>query len=359
MIRWPGRRARALECGLAAIGVAMAPVSLAAGVARPNAAARSTPLERYRMLPDVVVDTAFPISHRPNAQGLYGSNQQGWLRVSFQRSAATSMIGRLIRGDAVGIDSYWPAIDAGFARQLPNGSFASAPVVDGRPSVPEGMPTDAAFFLATTCQAFLLLNQSEFRARYRPRIDALKPQIGRTARWLATPDSIGKMLSVDSHSINRLFIDAKAMALCGMLIGEPRVTNAGKALLQKGLAMQTSDGVFQEHRGGDTSYQAVSILQIAEIGLFLNDPRIAQVLKPAIAWELRHVATSGEVCAKGNTRTGGSETFLGRVKTVNYPEVVRSFATVALITSDSKALQAARSVASYYDRSSAAPERSC
>jgi hypothetical protein len=302
-----------------------------------------------QQIPPDVLDIAYAHSS-PMTNGLNGSNAVAWADVGEQRGAMEPIALGAIRGDASLVDSYWPAIDAAFAHQLPDGSFDHPTIqANGKPFDVRGEPTGEAFFVADSVEALLLLRESKLAPRYASRIDALLPRYRAELSWLVQPAHVSQMLLVDAGATNRLFYDAKAFLLGSILTNYAPARSVGEMLLTRALSVQSPAGWFPEHGGPDTSYNAVSGMVLAQTALWADDPRIPVALLHCVNWELSQVHDDGRVETASNTRTGiGGVTEAGRPYNVNYPQVVRMLAVAGVVLKHDEAIAGARRVATYH-----------
>lgn len=283
------------------------------------------------------------------SHGLNGFNRKGWIDVGEQYGAMVPIDYGAIRGDATLVNRYWPAILVAFEHQNSDGSFAFAPYVNGRVNDPRGEPTAEGFFIGESSFALLLLQSSSLASRYSAQIQALVPRYRANLLWLSQPRQVQEMYDVDSIATNRILADAKALLLGDRLASVPQAREAGERFLSSALAAQAPAGYFPEHGGTDTSYNAVSCLHVAEITLFVDDPRLRPALARCEAWELSRIEPDGHVSETGNTRTGqGKFTALGGAYTVDYPHVIRMFAVYGALTGDDAAMDAANRIAAYH-----------
>ena len=147
------------------------------------------------------------------------------------------------------------------------------------------------------------------------------------------------------HTANRVLIAAKAFGLCGVILHDKELKKSSRKLVAAALARRDADGVFIENRGRDSSYNAVSILMAQVLAIYLPDPEIDTALARAMAWQRTRIKPTGEVEVVGNTRTGvGKETFMGRPKNVNVPEVALAFIYFGMVHNDAEALTLAEKV---------------
>jgi hypothetical protein len=282
-------------------------------------------------------------------RGLNGANRKFWLSVGEQTGGMVPIDYGAIRNDQALVDRFFTVIDVSFTHQQPNGSFDYPPVVNGAVQGEPAEITGAGFFIGSSAMALLLLRGSPLASQYAHRIDALLPKYRTSLLWLSQPRQVTMMATADSRTANRLFFDAEAFFLGDKLANVPEVRPSADYFLKLGLAQQAPEGYFLEHGGPDTSYSAISCLKLAEIALFVNDPRILPALNRGVAWELSRIHPDGRIDETGNTRTGGDKlTPDGRKYVVDYPLVIRMFAIVGALTNNPAAMDAASRITRFH-----------
>jgi hypothetical protein len=333
---------------LAAAFGSSALVLIAAGA---NAAPLASPADALAAAPSSAVDYAFP-KNGTDVNGLAPANQAVWVNVGAQRAIMDEIVNGTVHADANRIDAHWPVFAASLAHERADGSFeyASNEAFDGQPGAD-------AFWLGYSAQALLLLQSSRLGPQYASRIAAIRPQLAATAQWLAQPAQMAYLLHFDGgvtprnptvSGANRLINDAKALILAAKLTGAPGAQEAGEQLLDRALASQSSQGWFPEHDGPDTSYNAVSAMQLAWIALFVNDPRLAPAIARSMDWEMGRIDSSGRIDDAGNTRTGNGHLMAnGKPYPINYSDVTKALVLSSIVTNDPRMMNDAVLVSDY------------
>ena len=279
--------------------------------------------------------------------GAAGRNRNGFLEISAQRAGTKMILRGLADRDEQLIERGVRAIEYGFRRQHPDGSFANGL---GLPETnPDALEADA-FFLQAVGHAYLILRQSSYAERFLPRFDHLKPRIAKALQWLETYQEVLERKA--ERAPNRLMFDALAFSLNGRVINREQYRHLGDRWVMKTLRKQRADGVFPEHEGGDSGYQAVTLLLLQIYALYASSPdlrnRIAVAVQKGITWEKTRIRPDGKVDTAGNTRTGRCrETFFGRCKEVNYPEVILCFLYHARLFGDPESAILAQKILRY------------
>jgi hypothetical protein len=276
---------------------------------------------------------------RPNADGMASYNRDGFKSPEFQSGAMHYLVRAVVRRDERCVAEGWKAIEATFDYQNEEGGF-------GHKGAPHGGPSAAAFWLAELDQAVLVLRESELRPKYKNRIALLRPKILKAARWLALPSNRARLKREDADAPNRLLFDALAYGLSGVLCNDDELRQLGRRFVD--LAMKqfrTSDGVFLEKGGWDSSYQAVAAQKLLVWTLYFPDKKLEAAVNRAIRWELGRIGPQGDVSVTGNTRTGlGQEQWMGHPKGVNLSEITLCLLYDYARTGDKDALAAARRI---------------
>lgn len=240
----------------------------------------------------------------------------------------------------------WRVVEVTFAHQNADGSLGD-PIEDRATSV--------AFFMCWCSRALGLVQASEYAADKRRQMEALLPKVRQACQWLA-----GQTAALDkanAHAPNRCFIIADAFALSGLLLHDPDLQRLATRYLELGLkSYRAADGVFMEKGGGDSSYQAVSIMVLMYYRLHVAEPRLDEMLSQAVAWERTRIGENGAVGVEGNTRTGlKQEKWQGHYKDVDVIAVTQGLAYYGLWRPDPRAEDAALRVWKHYDPRSRTP----
>jgi hypothetical protein len=271
----------------------------------------------------------------PDKDGLVGRNRDGFKWAALQRGATLTLAFAASRGDEKLADNCWRAAEVTFAHQTAEGNF--------------GDPAESvAFWLCELSRTLLVIQESPLAGHFRDRIEALKPKLAKAAQWLSGEQE--RLQREDRAAPNRLFFDAEAFLFCGRLLGDEGLEKIGRDFLERGMKLfRAEDGVFLEHNGADSSYQAVNLLRLQEIVLRLPDKRIEEAIAAGVRWELSRIDAEGVVSTEGNTRVHpGGEKFLGQEKQVNIGEVALALLYYHGRTGDAGALEAVERLQRHY-----------
>jgi len=273
----------------------------------------------------------------PDRHGFVGHNRDGFKGSAFQRGATLTLALAAARGDRQHAEDSWRAVEATFAKQQEAGHF-------GDP------PTSVAFWLCELCRSLLVVQESPLAGDFQARIAQLLPKVRKAADWLATQQA--SLVKADGDTPNRLFFSAEAFGFAGILLQDEKLTAVGKDFLARGLKLyREQDGVFLEHGGGDSSYQAVNLLRLQEIAIHFPDSKLETAIRQGMKWELTRIAPDGTVSTEGNTRVHpGGEKFMGTEKQVNVGEILLALLYFHVRTGDADALTAAQRVREHYTR---------
>jgi len=252
----------------------------------------------------------------PGANGMLGANKtKPQFDPGSQRS--TFLFHHLsLKGDSAGVDAFWPAIDALYARQLPDGSFESH---TNQHSL-GAQANEIAFAQARLSQGLLALEISPLGANYQARIDAVLPKLNQSLDYIVhgtQTNSRGVMVSnldslkgIDARSPNRLALDAAFFIYSGLLLKNLDYVKIGNDFIDLTFAKEATDGAFLETTGGDVSYQVVTIWYLTELlnleGI-TSAPKVDQ-LRQAVSWTLARInPTTGAIDTSDSTRVNGQE----------------------------------------------------
>ena len=279
----------------------------------------------------------------PGADGLIGHNRGGYRSPAFQRDAARLLIAGVACGDKKRIDDAFRGVDVVFAHQEAPGHFGG-----------DKTPGGVAFWLCELNQALLVLDESQFGPAYRARVQNLIPKIHTAAKWLALPKNQERLRAGDARTANRLFFDALAYGTSGLLCGDESLVRLGRSFVELAQGLyRAEDGVFLEKGGHDSSYQAVSGWLLQVWVLHFPDPKLEAVADQAAQWVVERIRSDGSVDPSGNTRSGrGKEIWQGKVKEVNYREVLRCLLYYSARKGDPKAKAAAGRLAAWIQQRS-------
>ncbi|MBP7141414.1 MAG: hypothetical protein KBA71_05860 [Opitutaceae bacterium] len=294
---------------------------------------------------------ALSAGDKPDAHGFTGGNRANgfWIEVGPQRGSCRGVIAAVVAGDLASADDCWRGIDVAFAHQRADGGFDAIVKPNGSTSGkgPAAVET-AYFFLQELGRAVLVIRQSPYEHHFHERLVALTPKLRRAADFiLAGYDTI---IPKVGHTVNRVIIAAKAFGLCGLALGDPRMLAKSRQLIAHALTLRDKEGVFIERGGRDSSYNVVSILFGQVLALHLDLPEFEAALPAAVAWQVTRILPSGEVDARGNTRTGVGlepDPFSGKSKGVNYTEVAMALTLYGTLHHDKSVMAAADRVSAY------------
>ncbi|MGH2345532.1 MAG: hypothetical protein ACRDG4_09930, partial [Chloroflexota bacterium] len=333
--------------------------SLQAG--KPTADPPSIPAD-----PDVATQTSGAVTsliYRRPADSLHGMTATGaigvnadWVRgktkqwfIEEQRGAEVATIGGIVTFDPQVVEGAIRAFDWGFARQGADGGFAGT-----------GDPFHStSFFVAAVAHAGLFVRDAARTGRfplaeqYLRRMTRYTPLVLRAARWMAQPAVWSRGLALNAPYTHRRYLVGTALGLTAVLTGDPTLSDRARPVLEDGLSRQQANGVNPELGGPDSSYQMTGVVFAQYWVSYLPDhpltARIRTMIDRALTWEATRTLPSGEVTARGNTRTAGQEKARdGVVKGVAYSRVIRGFATWAALTGDPRWAELAWRTGRYY-----------
>ena len=289
----------------------------------------------------------------PDDHGLAGGNRgQGrWIEAGSQRGSCRAVIAAVVAGDLARADRAWKGVEVTFEHQRDDGGFAATERPSGGSSASGGAAVETAyFFLQELGRAILVIRQSPHEAHFHDRIRAIEPKLRRACDFIAAGEST--ILPKSRKAVNRVFIAAKAFGTCGQVLNDASLVATSRRLVTEALRQRDEEGVFLEHGGRDSSYNAVTLLFAQVLALHVPMPELDEALKKAARWQISRILDSGEVDTRGNTRTGvGKEPgYNGQPKGINHNEVILALALHGIVHRNSQALDAAGRVMAWTRR---------
>lgn len=295
----------------------------------------------------------------PDTNGFAGGNRSvgRWIEAGSQRGSCRAVIAAVVADDLERADRAWHGIDVTFEHQREDGGFHAEPRPNGNSSATGGAAVETAyFFLQELGRMILVIRQSPHEAHFRARIAALEPKLRRACDFLVAGEAT--ILPKSRKAVNRVFIAAKAFGTCGLVLHDEAMVATARRLVAEALKQRDDEGVFLEHGGRDSSYNAVSLLFAQVLALHVPMPELDEALVKAARWQVSRVLVSGEVDSRGNTRTGvGKEPgYNGQPKAINYNEVVLALTLNGLIHTNSVVMEAAERVFGWQNRADSRTE---
>jgi hypothetical protein len=303
--------------------------------------------------------TIWPRGLLPDAQGALESNKSGYKNVLFQYHTFGLLPLALIGKNTKYVEAMLKVAEYAFAHQNSDGSFNYA---SGDGTLPSGSAmtlsaaSAATFFFSDLGHTLLLLPQdpwfttSAVCAPYRARVAAIRSKVGVSLDWLMTQRSV---LATDRAAANRTLAHALAFYLTGRAVGNGAAMAAGRDIFRAGLDKVTSDGVFLESGGFDSSYQAFNVLECE--WMYLNlDPSDDALRAPTwsaisrgIARERSAVQSNGRIDTTNNTRIRENDAAYGNHH-VNNKQILLALGYYGVMAGDAGVLAETRSVFGFY-----------
>lgn len=283
----------------------------------------------YRDVPHLNPDSA--------PDGAYGPVNRAWDQkhrgewyIEEQRPGADLVAGGIATKDTDAIDRGLLILNWGFAQQQSDGGF----------KCPDRFHS-TSFFVEAVAHSLLLIEASEYSARYSQTAADMKPKLLSAARWMTNPqnETLGKKKNVPFT--HRRYLVAGALGETGILTGDSALIARSEDYAREGILLQSADGYNPERGGWDSSYNAIGVVFACRYYTIVATGELKQalykMLDRAVRWEASRVNDAGEVITEGNTRVGGKKTETGRSgkkKTVLFGYVCRAFYYWSLISGD-------------------------
>jgi len=261
------------------------------------------------------------------------------------------VIAAVVAGDLARADRAWKGVEVTFEHQRDDGGFVATERPSGGSSASGGAAVETAyFFLQELGRAILVIRQSPHEAHFHDRIRAIEPKLRRACDFIAAGEST--ILPKSRKAVNRVFIAAKAFGTCGRVLNDESLVATSRRLVTEALLQRDEEGIFLEHGGRDSSYNAVTLLFAQVLALHVPMPELDEALKKAARWQISRILDSGEVDTRGNTRTGvGKEPgYNGQPKGINHNEVILALALHGIVHRNPQALDAAGRVMAWTRR---------
>jgi hypothetical protein len=277
-----------------------------------------------------------------SANGAAARNIKKFSDVAAQRDALWVLRRGLMLNDKSLIEDSLRAIDYAFNKQNQKGYFENGRGVSARKAV----EVDAFFLQAYAHMYFLLKNNQQF-SNYAAQMERYIPNVKKAMAWLR--NNTDELYRQEETAANRLVFTGLAFLLNGKILNDGHLINIGHDFISRALTKQDSSGAFYEHGGFDSSYQAVSLLNLMVAHYYVADQALKNKIDAAIRLGMKREKSSikpdGKIMVEGNTRTGlGQEKFLGHVKDVNYPEVALTLYYWGVISSSINDIKLAENI---------------
>ncbi len=219
-----------------------------------------------------------------------------------QRYASDLVIGGLLLQNTDAIDVGLRAFTWGFAHQARDGSF---------PGTGEAFHS-TSFFVEAVAHSLLLLQASQYEARYHDTIQTMIRHVHKAASWMSQPRIWRSGVAGNHMYTHRRYLVAAALGLTGVLTNDAALVAASRNMIKEGLSLQTPQGYNPEKRGYDSSYHMVGITYAETwLAFFSSDPlapSVSAMIEKGLSWEATRISPNGKVNVTGNTRTAGQET---------------------------------------------------
>ncbi len=247
---------------------------------------------------------------RPDANGLFGQNLRGGAFVADnQRRAMDLMLCGIALNNDTDLADGWRALEATYQRQEPTGGFGKG----ANDSEVESM----SFFMSWSNHAVWVLMSSPQATAYKSKVAALLPKIALAMDRMMAADAHAALTKANLHSPNRSIIMANAYGFASMVLSKHSAKPAVESLRQRGKfwidnvfvkdkLFRSTDGVFTEAGGYDTSYHAVAHLlfqyYLLAFPADVEDGKAKSLM--AGHWLMKRVGSDGVIDCTYNRRSG-------------------------------------------------------
>lgn len=261
--------------------------------------------------------------------GAYGPNMSGLKAVRYQREAIWINRNAFTVSDAAYANRCALAMAWAFARQdATEGWFQNGLGVAPLPAIESDV-----FFMNGHLQAHALVASESSLAGLAANYQSLvtNGKVGLAMEWIY--DNSAQILDDGEDTPNRLLFASVALELAAMILSNLSYRTQAKdtyyADATDALRYNSGSGYFIEKGGFDTSYQAVSLMNLCTLWFHSTDSTwktsIKTVITAAATWLASKIITTGPVPGYvidvGNTRTNNVQSRSPENKLINYPEV--------------------------------------
>lgn len=247
---------------------------------------------------------------RPDASGIFGQNLKGGAFVADnQRRAMDLLLCGIALGNDTDLADGWRALEATYQRQDPTGGFGKGT----NNSEVESM----SFFMSWSNHALWVLMNSPQSVAYKDKLVALLPKIERAMERLMAADALAALTKANLHSPNRSLIIANAYGFGALVLAKHSAKTKVESYRQRGKfwidnvfvkdkLFRSSDGVFTEAGGYDTSYHAVAHLLFQHYQLAFPTDVEEGLAKSLMAghWLMKRITADGTIDCTYNRRSG-------------------------------------------------------
>jgi hypothetical protein len=255
-----------------------------------------------------------------NYQWEHGS-VSSWF-IGEQRAGESLIIGGLLYHDSAAISAGFRMFDWGFAHQAADGSFAGS----------EDAFHGTAEFVQAVAHACLVVQQSPEAQTYAAQVAAYVPQLEKAAQWMVSGAVLKPGSAADAAYYDRYFLDADALGLTSLLVGDAKLQTQSETLMQTALARTWSTGLQPEAGDNDILSQGASLTYAERWAVyFQNDalmPQVAALIGQGLRSEWSQIEASGMLDTPGGVRKALEGHY--RVQDINL--VINAFAYWRTVT---------------------------
>jgi hypothetical protein len=230
-------------------------------------------------------------------------------------------------------------IEWAFPKQADNGSFAGSRDIFHTTEI----------YLEAWARAALILREggSPAWATVGP---VWVPRIAACASWMIAPQNFEPGLENNRPMVHRYWILAAALQASAAVTGDDRFQAVASQLVREGTAAQLENGINPERGGYDVSYQSAGLIKAGRYWAATTDPRCREItrrmLERGLSWLMTKEDGLGNISTEGSTRAGKEKHRTGRIKGVNYWELIQAVVFTAHISQRAEFFDLARRVAS-------------
>jgi hypothetical protein len=156
--------------------------------------------------------------------------------------------------------------------------------------------------------------------------------LDKAAQWMASSTVLGQGLAADAAYFDRYFLDADALGLTSLLVGDASLQTQSETLMQTAVARTWSTSLHPEAGDNDILSQGASLTYAERWAVyFQNDPlmpHVAALIGQGLASEWSQIEASGMLDTPG----GVQQALEGRYRVQDINLVINAFAYWTTVT---------------------------
>lgn len=270
------------------------------------------------------------VSRDYDADGAAGANRAGYRWIEEQRQGGEWIVRGYAEERPEWIARGWRELDWGLAHQQSDGGFGSQDPFHS-----------TSLFVEALARSCLIDPAGATPAR----VGGLQ----RAVAWLGSAAVEVQGARANLPYTHRRYILAAAFGQSAGVLGASRWMRTAAQWADRGLALQLADGTNPEKGGFDASYQMVGVLMALRYWPVCGDKaqktQLRSMIRRAVNGELGRQRDDGSIDATGSTRVEMEHARSGKMKEINYAEILQALVFAAQALAEPKWQRAAEKIA--------------